>query len=340
MKRLVMILGSALVAVTLVTTGIVIHARLNQYPQADLTANVNVMLTRPANWRQLDVPDVLDERDTMLIDGSTATIPITAELLRQLYGYSDEEVRDSAVVQHSTTHTAYVNLIDRITREKLWGELPERTTGLILVTPPSAEEEAYAAAAGVDLDLDPVALDGFVFITHKDNPVETLTVEQVRGIYSGQITNWSQVGGEDREIIAYQREANSGSQTAMERLVMDGRAMMEPSETTSTEVTWGMGQLVDAVAEYDNGPAAIGYTYNYYLANLYRNEAVKVLAIESVPVTPETLRQGDYPFSTAYYAVMRSDEPADSPARALRDFLLSPTGQDLVEMAGYVKAVN
>ena len=56
-----------------------------------------------------------------------------------------------------------------------------------------------------------------MFITHKDNPIDSLTIEQIQSIYSGKITNWNQVGGEDLEIKAYQREGNSGSQTAMEQ---------------------------------------------------------------------------------------------------------------------------
>ncbi len=337
MRKIVVILGSLLVGGGLASAGLVVHALLNPLAPADQTSNINVMLTRPADWYPLGVPAVITEEEMMLVDGSTATIPITAELLRQFYDYTDDQVVDALVVSHSTTHNAYVNLIDQVARTP-WGlETEDRPVSLILVTPPSAEEEAYARAAGVSLDLAPVAKDGFVFITHRDNPVDSLTADQVRGIYTGAITNWSQVGGEDRAIRAYQREANSGSQTAMENLVMAGQPMIEP---IATQVSWGMGSLIDAVAEFDNGPASIGYTYLYYLENLYLNDQVKVLRIDDVAPDELTIQQGDYPFATAYQVVIRADEPTDSPARRLRDFLLSEAGQDLVEMAGYIRAVN
>ena len=67
-----------------------------------------------------------------------------------------------------------------------------------------------------------IGLDGFVFLVNKENKVDSLTLEQIQKIYTGEITNWSNVGGENEEIVAYQREANSGSQNLMEKMVMQG----------------------------------------------------------------------------------------------------------------------
>jgi len=166
-----------------------------------------------------------------------------------------------------------------------------------------------------------------------------LTVEQIQDIYAGKITNWNQVGGEDLEIRSYQREKNSGSQTAMEQMVMQGKKMLS-AETVFVDMYFGMGALVEAVAEYGNGPASIGYTYYYYINNLYKNENIKVLDINGISPENANLISGAYPFATNYFAVMRSDEPEDSPARKLRDYLISPEGQDIIELAGYCKAVD
>ncbi|HHV51082.1 MAG TPA: hypothetical protein GXX54_05170, partial [Clostridiales bacterium] len=95
-----------------------------------------------------------------------------------------------------------------------------------------------------------------------------------------------------------------------------------------------------AVAEYENGPASIGYTYNYYINNLYKNENIKVIKINGVSPTNENLISGAYAFSTSYYAVIRKNEPQESPARKLRDYLLTKEGQEIIAMAGYCKAVN
>jgi len=205
------------------------------------------------------------------------------------------------------------------------------STDIIFVTPPSDEELQYAKEKGVTLDMKPVAMDGFVFITHKNNPVDSLTVAQIQDIYSGKITNWKAVGGQDLPIKAYQREPNSGSQTAMESLVMQGKKLIASTDTR----IWGMDGLVDAVAEYENGPASIGYTYNYYINNLYKSPDIKVIQVNGTAPDNENLMSGGYPFTTAYYVIIRGDEPAGSQVRALRDFLLTAQGQEIIKMAGY-----
>lgn len=283
-------------------------------------------------WQKIIDEPVIPEKDMNIIDGSTATIPITAELYRQFFDYTDKKLNTSYYEKfyHSTTHYAYVNLIER-----RYGRSTPKN--LIFVTPPSEEEKAFAEEMGVELDITPIAKDGFVFITHKDNPVDSLTVEQIQAIYTGEITNWKELGGEDTEIRAYQREPDSGSQTAMEQLVMQGKQLIEP---ISTQVFDGMAGLVDAVAEYENGRASIGYTYYYYINNLYKNENIKVLKINGITPDNENLINDNYPFTTNYYAVIRGDEPADSPARKLRDFLVTEQGQQIIEIAGYCRNWN
>ena len=299
---------------------------------ADKTQNLNVMLIRPDNWDKIVDSPVISEKEMGIIDGSTATIPITAELYRQFFDYSDKKLDEYQIAySHSMTHNAYMNLIERKNR------FSTAPVSIIFVTSPSEEEMQLAEKAGVELDITPIAKDGFVFITHKSNPVDNLTVEQIQAIYTGEITNWKEVGGEDIEIQAYQREANSGSQTAMEQMVMQGKKMMKAKEA---HVIGGMGELIESVAEYENGKASIGYTYYYYINNLYKNENIKVLKINGITPDNENLINESYPFSTNYYAVIRGDEKADSPARKLRDFFITEQGQQLIEMAGYCKSVH
>ena len=333
-----------MIALALLTGGWVVYLMVNQEPLppigiADRTSNINVLLTRPNDWKKIAEAPVISEEDMTILDGSTATIPVTAELYRQFFGYTDYEIERNGVVLHTTTHYAYLKLIDRDNR--FVSKPGSREVSLIFVTQPSDEEKAYAQSKGVELELTPIALDGFVFITHKDNPVESLTVEQIQGIYTGQIKNWSEVGGEDLEIRPYQREQNSGSQTAMEQMVMQGKQMLLPLQTRAKDdMYYGMGELIEAVAEFENGPASIGYTYYYYINNLYKNENIKVIKISGIAPTNDNLISGTYPFSTYYYAVMRAGEPEDSPARILRDYLVSAEGQELIAMAGYCTVNN
>ncbi|MDR1183323.1 MAG: substrate-binding domain-containing protein [Coriobacteriales bacterium] len=303
---------------------------LSGVPDKTADYSINVELKRASDWQRLVTEPVISESEFALVDGSTATVPITAELLRQFYGYSDEQVANSPFIWHSTTDRAYQYLADE-TGRYLDGEHPERVR-LILVTPPSAEESGYAAQAGITFEQDAIALDGFVFIVNRDNPIDSLTLEQVRDIFSGAVTNWSQVGGDNQEIQAFQREEGSGSQTAMQQLVMKGEPMATPPQIASVS---SMSGLVERVAEYQNGTGSIGYTFDYYVKNLYTNENIKVLKIDGVTPSATSYLDGSYPLTSAYYAIIRSDEPADSPARRLRDFLLSDTGRQVIELAGY-----
>ena len=211
-----------------------------------------------------------------------------------------------------------------------------RTVDLIIVTEPSEDELALAKQNNVTLIQKPVCYDAFVFITHKDNPVDSLTVEQIRGIYTGKITNWQDVGGQGIPIIAYQREENSGSQTAMEKLVMKDMQMLPPE---MTKVAAEMGMLVDTVAEYKNDSVSIGYTYKYYIDNLYKNESIKILAIEGVFPDENNIRTGEYPFSTCYYGVIRSEDENSSGGKFL-DWMLSREGQLCIKQAGYIPYIE
>ena len=336
MKKLVIVLGILILAVGLTVSGYVVYAMMTreEVGVADQTSadNINVMLTRADNWVRLVDSPVIAKEDMVILDGSTATIPVTAELFRQFFNYTDAQVHSEPLVYHSMTDQAYRLLIEGDSSRE-WN----RDTSLIFVTPPSADELAHAERRGVELDLAPIARDGFVFITHKNNPIDSLTVAQIQGIYTGEITNWSQVGGDDRTILAYQREQNSGSQTAMEEMVMQGLQMQSP---ITALVPYGMGALVEAVAEYDNGPASIGYTYFYYINNLYKSDDIKVIRVEDTAPTNHNLISGAYPFATNYLAVMRADEPTDSPARILRDYLLTSEGQSVIAMAGYCPVEN
>lgn len=294
----------------------------------DKTENINVMLTRPDNWEMIQSDKIsLTKEDFAAIDGSTATIPITAELARQFCGASDDNISD--FIDHNTTHYAYKNLI--YTKNKpadQTDEIPRKH--LIFATYPSEDELSMASEAGVRLDITPVAMDGFVFITHKDNPVDSLTVEQVQKIYTGEIKNWKEVGGDDAKIIPYQRETNSGSQTAMEKFVMKGEPLIDPADGYRIE---GMGEVIEKIGEYKNRKSSIGYTYYYYINNLYKSDDIKTLKINGISPENENLLNGSYPFTTSYYAVMPDDTTGTF--KELRDYLLTSEGQEIIRLAGY-----
>ena len=207
-----------------------------------------------------------------------------------------------------------------------------RGVDLVIATEPSDEEIAHAESLGITLKKTPVCYDAFVFITHKDNPVENLTVEQIQKIYSGEIKNWKEVGGKDEKIRAFQREKNSGSQTAMENLVMGGSDMIDPIEI---KIIVGMGELVDTVAEYENETASLGYTYRYYIDTLYKNDKIKTIAVNGITPTDENIRHGSYPFTTNSYGVIKEGDEDEIGGRFL-EWILSDEGQKCVAQAGYI----
>ena len=254
------------------------------------------------------------------IDGSTVTLPLTLAVAEKVCGVSYD--RAQAKVVHSRTHQAYERLV---TKE----------VDIIFVTLPSMEEYGMAEVAGVEYVITPVVNDAFIFLINKQNPVDGLTVDQIRDIYSGKIANWSQVGGDDAVIFAYQRQENSGSQTGMLNLVMAETPMMDaPTEMRPTE----MGGLIERVAGYDNAKDAIGYSYYYYANSMYIRDAVKFLEVDGVAVSDQTIESGEYPLVTPYYAVTRKgDDGQNGVAKRLLEFILSDQGQQIAQESGYVK---
>ena len=218
---------------------------------------------------------------------------------------------------HWGTHEAYVKLIK--------GE----ADFILVARSPSADELVAANVEGVMLDVRPVALDAFVFLVNAGNPVDSISLEQARRIYTGDIANWSVLDGLDRPIQAYQRDANSGSQELMEALVMQGAPMIEAPDM----ILFTMAGPVNAIHD---DVAGIGYSVYYYAAFIMPDEQVKLLALEGVVPTWESIAQRAYPLTTEVYAAVRQGMPADSPAVLLRDWLLTPDGQAAVAASGYV----
>lgn len=256
------------------------------------------------------------------VDASLATQPLTNAFIKNFTGIDV----DVTTLGYSNTHPGYIKLIDD-------------EVDLIVVTEPSEDELAYAQSKGVELEIVPVVKEGFVFYVNEKNPVDNLTLEEVQKIYSGKITNWSEVGGNDEKIRAFQRNVNSGSQTGMLSLVMKDIPLMEP---LTEDRIGSMVDIINIVSSYDNGLNSIGYSYYYYATTMYDDidkdvaDRIKLLGINGVKPNYDTIKDGSYPIKTAYYIVIRKDEPQDSNTRKLRDAMLSARGQDVAKEAGYV----
>ena len=264
-------------------------------------------------------PRMFNQNTYPRIDGATASIPLGQTIATELLGKVDAQ----RFVRFSTTHNAYVNLI-------------EKNADVIFVAEPSDEELALAEANGVSLKLTPIGKDAFVFIVNKQNSIDNLTLEQIRDIYSGKITNWSDVGGRDIPIIAYQREKNSGSQTLMENVVMRGLTMMD---APTDRRPGGMGGMMDVVADYQNAENSLGYTVYYYASEMNKKESIKFLSVNGVPCNKDIIRDNSYMFAGSLYAVTRENDEPDS-VKKLIEYLLTDKGQKLVERGGFVSIME
>lgn len=253
-----------------------------------------------------------------VIDGATALAPYYEAMTARLLGVDVEEARQYVLC--STTGKAYENLING-------------TADMIFCALPSDIQVKAAAEAGVEFKYFHILNGGFVFFVNKDNPVESLTVEQLRGIYNGSITNWSEVGGNDEEIIPYQRDEGSGSQTGLYRYILPREEVMP----APTELAIGdMGGIIDAVAHYDNAAGAIGYSYYYYVASMHYTDQIKLIGIDSVIPGNDTIGDGTYPLINDSQIIIRSDTPEDSVVFDIIDWVMSEEGAQLAEENGYV----
>ncbi|WKT78288.1 PstS family phosphate ABC transporter substrate-binding protein [Lysinibacillus fusiformis] len=254
------------------------------------------------------------------LDGATAMYPLYAAFVEAIYPKGDYQPYNSKV-QVSRTPEAYQNLI-------------VGNVDLIFVAAPSVSQEWQAEKEGLTFDMAPIGREAFVFFVHHKNSVDNVTLEQVKKIYAGEITNWRDVGDKDEAIRAFQRPADSGSQTALEKLMGNMPIMKAPSENIAS----GMGGIIHEVSQYRNYKNAIGYTFRYYSTEMVQNKKIKLLSIDGVAPTKENIRNGTYPLVSEFYAVTAGTENEN--VQKLIDWILTDEGQALVEKVGYVPVEN
>lgn len=214
-----------------------------------------------------------------------------------------------------------------------YGDLVYEGIDILFTTAPAkGQEMGYCSEEGdVPLEFRRILLggEGLVFFTSAANPVEGLTRDQLRGIYAGEITSWAQVGGEDTPVLPYQRHWNSDAQAGLQRFM--GTV---PLAKPLTEERHTVGGTSESLAAYRNGPGAIGFTYYAYAAQLQERYNIKLLAVDGVYPSQETIGQGSYPLTDNFYMVMRQGERTEEMDRFIA-WALGPEGQELVAKSGY-----
>ena len=266
-------------------------------------------------------PFVFTRENFPRLDGSTSTAPLAQAMCAVLLNEDLDAVTD--LIRFSRTTQSYRNLMNG-------------NADLLLAAEPSPEVLSELES-GDEWLLTPFATDALVFVVNQDNPVDGLTTEQLQKIYTGEVTNWKEVGGSDMDIVPFQRNPEAGSQTMFEKLVMADQPLMEPPTQWTSD---SMSGLLSAVREYDNSPCAIGYTVYYYANDMEMAKGLKVLSIDGVSPSAEAIRAGEYPFLNPYFVAIRKDAAPDSPTRNLYNWILGPDGQKLAAQEGYVPATD
>ena len=284
-----------------------------QWPMTDCSTS-----TRPVRdlvgYKLLDIP-YRWEVDWM----SMTTYIITPDFEGTQAGFTYREYLDRNLC--SGTHGAYMNLIEG------------KTDVIIASRDISRNERAASDSMDVEIETAPLAIDALVFIVNPKNPVRNLTSDQIRKIYTGEITNWKEVGGVDHAITPYIRDTDSGSQEKMETLVMNGLTMI--NGTYMAEIIGS--QMASPYTQLEGDEYGIGYTPFFYCTAMVRDLLkVNMLSIDGVMPSKESLRSNEYPFTSHIYAAVRKTESHDSMAYKLYRFLFTSKGADMIDESGYI----
>lgn len=181
------------------------------------------------------------------------------------------------------------------------------------------EEESAQGLTGTVL-----ALDGIAVIVHPDNPVSDLDVDTIARIYTGEISNWKDAGGNDAEIVLIGREAGSGTRDGFESITGTEDTCQYRQELTST------GDVITAVSQ---NPDAIGYAS---LASV--KDTVRTVSVGGVAPTEDTVKDGSYVIQRPFVLVTKADTPLSEPAQKFFNFATSPDASELIAKAGAVAA--
>jgi phosphate transport system substrate-binding protein len=305
----------------------------------------------------------LDEPSTLVftehlprLDGATALYPVYASFVRATYPeelfWTSGEYFDRSDGKRSYSYSFEYTPIECSKTEYAFNNLLDGDADIVFLMGVSENQRQEAEEEGLELKLTPIGKEAFVFMVNSQNPVDNLTQDEIRGIYSGKITDWGDTGtGENRgKIDPFQRQEESGSQTKLQEIMGDV-PLMEPS---FTKLVPGMPLMYEVVADYKNFETAIGYSFRYYIETMLNDAEkgqVKLLAVDGVKPTAQTIADGSYPFAGAFYAVTvtnRADveDLTDAElqrmanAERLIDWILTDQGQSLVEKTGYVSIIN
>lgn len=250
------------------------------------------------------------EGELPVLDGAAALLPVYMAVADAIYPedccvFDGEEFAPESAVQYRNTLRAYTAVADG-------------TADIIFVAAPSEAQLRYAEEKGAELVFEPIGRESFVFIVNDKNPVDGLTAEQIKDVYSGKIKSWSSLGGGHYPINALQRLEGSGSQSALVKFMGD----VPLKENTSN--VFGK---------------SLGFSFRYFVTGLSGKQGIKMLAVDGVYPDKGNIGTGKYPVTMDFYAVYRKDNGNENVPKVI-EWILSDEGQRLIEESGYSGLIN
>ena len=267
----------------------------------------------------------LDEATTLklienlpILDGATALYPIYAAIAEAVY---DKDSFSQDNVHHTNTLGAYELIISG-------------RRDIIFVAGASKKQISAAKVAGVDLHFTPIGSEAFVFLVGIKNPVDNITFQQIRNIYSGKTAHWRTLGcNKGGRIIAFQRPEGSGSQTGLQN-IMGNIPIQVPQPLPDASLIGTNSMMKQISVKWQGIQPAIGYSYRYFALTMYPNPDTKILKVNGIEPSMENIQNEIYPFIGKFYAVTNGKPKGNS--KLLIDWILSPQGQEIIEKTGYI----
>lgn len=247
------------------------------------------------------------------INASSAFYPLSASIVESIYNkdsYSNE-------LNYVSTSQAY----EKIINNQIDG---------IIVTEPSEEQKQMIENSNVNLKFVPFAKDALVFYINSNVNISSLTIDEIKKIYLGEISNWNEVNREDSEIITYQLEKNNGSQTCFETIVKDNSINKRHIEVND------MGKIIKKAALNKN---SISYAYNSFYTSVFNSSKLKLVNINQIEPSKENIISGKYPLMYDLYFVYDTNNSNEN-LKLIEEWLLSEQGQNLVKDMGFQPIKN
>lgn len=272
---------------------------------------------------KIDEDIILTQNELPRIGCSAITKQLTSSIIKNFT--QDENIAD--------------NVFDVDSTEEEFNKLIKDEIDVLISTYPTDDIMTFAKLNGVDLEITPIAKDGFVFFTNVDNKIDSLKVSDIQKIYTGQIKNWSELGGENIDIKAFQHPENSPTQNEMINSVMKNLKIDDaPKDVFYTKK---FGEIDDLIATYDNTEGSLGYSYYYETKMLYDtdgkiNNTIKILKLNGVMPSYDTIKNGDYPIISNYYLIRNKKNQSES-LNMFTDAVVSDRGKNVIKEAGYIE---